>query len=355
MLSINAIEYYKNEYNSLKKLDGYFDFFRNNNLKLEKLDLVSKILSSTAVNQGSDVHFCLPRNGTDEVIRNNYEKKYKSFVKQFEFNEFAKTIREVEIDYHNNSYEYNYYDENIRKFVNELNDILSFHEKLVRSMYSNPEKVNFFDRLEGLILNYEFVVGGIEGFINSLTNSTNEIATQGVEEFTIQLLDVQYNLSDFANILNDLSNAYSTLQGIKKDYDFKKLEIVKIESGSLFAKIIGDPIVVAVLIYTIEKIIDIVYRKYSTEGKVDLNAKELQNISSSLETLDILKKNKINVKKQEKELNQCLNVAIHDLHKIVVKSPKIKINGKKYTIGEAQELLNYTQKYLECGKKIDKK
>ena len=207
MLSINAIEYYKNEYNSFKKLDGYFDFFRNNNLKLEKLDLVSKILSSTAINQGSDVHFCLPRNGTDEVIRNNYEKKYKSFVEQFEFNEFAKTIREVEIDYHNNSNEYNYYDENIRKFVNELNDILSFHEKLVRSMYSNPEKVNFFVRLEGLILHYEFVVGGIEGFINSLTNSTNEIATQGVEEFTIQLLDVQYNLSDFANILNDLSNA----------------------------------------------------------------------------------------------------------------------------------------------------
>jgi len=350
MLAVQVLEYYKKELNSLKKLENTINYMKKNNLFEQKVNIITKVLNSNVAYLGSDVHFCLPRNNGNDKIKELYNSGYKQFIHNFCFNEFAKQIREIELDFEKNTKEYNFCDQSIKGFIDNLNEILLIHENLVRNMYQNNEKVLFFDKQEKLIINYDITINSIINFINSLTNANNDLVVLGKNELSLQLLDVEYELNEFASILDNLNNAYNTALKIDNQYDFKKLQIVKIESGSFFAKILGDPIIVSVLIYLLEKVIDIIYKKYSLEGKIDLSAKELHNITSSIQSLEILKENGIDISENNKEITQCLNIVINNLHKIIVKSPKIKINGKKYSIDEAEKYLEYTKKYLEMGK-----
>ena len=49
----------------------------------------------------------------------------------------------------------------------------------------------------------------------------------------------------------------------------------------------------------------------------------------------------------KKMIGECLVVAINKLHKVVVKSPKIKINGELYSVADVQKFLECSQKLLE--------
>lgn len=195
----------------------------------------------------------------------------------------------------------------------------------------------------------------INCYISSITNDEIVEHEKGETNLNIQLLNINYNVKDFYEILGNIDDAYSTM-GMIISGGISSLKIKKIESGSLLADIIGNEIIIGATIYLLKKIIDIIYNKYSDSGKVDLIGKEIKTIADSAETFKKLEELGIKVTKDSKKLiNECLVAAVNKLHKVVIKAPKIKINGELYSVSDAQKYLEYSQKLLETEIIDDKK
>lgn len=348
MLAFQTVEYYNSTLNLLKKLEGTFSFIEESIPYHQKKYILEKILDARLADDGNDFIYRVGIKKCDngELIK-YYQNCFTNFNNDFRFFEFYKLVSEVELEYNKICYEYNYTDTSVNDFISKLNNLSQLHETLVRGANKNADKVNFFEEAEKVTREYSFIIKSITCYISSITNSEIVEYEKGETNLNIQLLNINYDVKDFYEILSNIDDAYSTI-GMIISESTTSLKIKKIESGSLLADIIGNEIIIGATIYLLKRIIDIIYNKYSDFGKVDLIGKEIKTISESAETFKRLEELGIKVTKDNKKLiGECLVTAVNKLHKVVVKAPKIKINGELYSVADAQKYLEYSQKLLE--------
>lgn len=348
MLSLQTVEYYNKSLILLKKLDNTFSFLKENIPQNQKKYIIECILGARKSEEASDYMYRVSKQTCKKGdFLKHYQDCFSKFNNDFCFFEFYKLVSEVELEYSKICFEYQYTDVSISDFISNLNGLSKLHETLIRGSNKNVDKVNFFEEAEKIVREYYLIIKSITCYISSITNNEiNEYKT-GITSLNIQLLSINFDLREFYEILCNIEEAYSTLSMIITD-NKTPLKINKIESGSLLADIFGNEIVIGISLYLLKRIIDIVYNKYSDSGKVDLIGKEIKTISESAETLQKLDELGIKVNKANKEMiGQCLTAAINKLHKVVVKSPKIKINGELHSVVDAQKYLEYSQKMLE--------
>lgn len=354
MLAYQTLEYYNKTLDLLKKMDGIISFLKENIPQEEKKYILGCILEARRLEDSNDYIYKISRvkceNG--EFIK-HYEDCFAKFITDFCFLEFYKLVSELELEYSKICDEYNYIDESIKDFILSLNNLSKLHETLIRGSNKNIDKVNFFEEAEKIVREYCNIIKSISYHISSMSNSESYENERGISNLNIQLLNINFSVKEFYEILGNIDEAYSTLEGIITE-NKSQLKINKIESGSLLADIFGNEIIIGIAIYLLKKIIDIVYNKFSESGKLDLTAKEFKTIVDSAETMKVLEDLGIKINRENKKMiGECLTTAINKLHKVVVKSPKIKINGKSYSVAEAEKYLEFSQKLLE-GEVADK-
>lgn len=356
MLAFQTVEYYNKTLDLLRKLESTFSFIEESIPYNQKKYILEKILNSRKANDGNDYIYRVEIKKCDEgELLDYYQNCFTNFNNDFKFFEFYKLVTEVELEYNKICHEYNYTDMSVSNFISKLNNLSKLHETLVRGGNKNTDKVNFFEEAEKVTREYSFIMKSINCYISSITNDEIVEHEKGEINLNIQLLNINYNVKDFYEILGNIDDAYSTM-GMIISGGISSLKIKKIESGSLLADIIGNEIIIGATIYLLKKIIDIIYNKYSDSGKVDLIGKEIKTIADSAETFKKLEELGIKVTKDSKKLiNECLVAAVNKLHKVVIKAPKIKINGELYSVSDAQKYLEYSQKLLETEIIDDKK
>lgn len=348
MLAFQTMEYYNKSLNLLKKLENVFSFLEESIPYDQKKYILESILDARKMDDTSDYIYRVSKqkcvNG--EFLK-YYQDRFVDFNNNFHFFEFYKLISELELEYRKLCLEYDYTDASINDFIFKLNNLSQLHETLIRGSNKNIDKVNFFEETEKIIREYSFLIKSIAGYITSITSHEIIEYEKGINNLNIQLLNISFDVKEFYEILGNIDDAYGTI-GMIVTKNNTPLKIKKIESGSLMAEIFGNEIVIAMSIYLLKKIIDIVYNKYSDFGKIDLIGKEIKSIAESAETLKKLDELGIKVNKNNKKMiGECLATAIYKLHKVVVKSPKIKINGELFSVNDAQKYLEYSKKLLE--------
>ena len=348
MLAFQSVEYYEKTLELLKKLDITFSFISENIPYKEKKYILERVLDSRKADDSNDYIYRITKQKCNEgEMLKKYQDCFIKFNNNFEFYEFYKLVSEIELEYKSICNDYDYIDECVNDFISKLNNFSKLHETLIRGANQNVDKINFFEESEKIVREYYFLIKSISCYIYSITNYELAELNENEQILNIQLLNINYNVKEFYEILSNIDDAYSTLGMLVPEMK-QPLKINKIESGSMLADIFGNGIVVATTIYLLKKIIDIVYSKYSDSGKVDLIGKEIKTIAESAETLKKLKELGIEVKDDNKrQIGECLVTAINKLHKVVVKSPKIKINGEIYSVADAQKYLEYSQNLLE--------
>ena len=164
----------------------------------------------------------------------------------------------------------------------------------------------------------------------------------------LQLLDVEYSVGEFGALLTNIDNAYSSISsifGTKALY--KSLKIVKIESGSLLSKILGDENILEVMALMLRRLSDYIHQTFTRSGKIELNATIMKEISNDAEIIDKLEKSGIKVTRAKQNIENALNAATKELYGIASNTPKMKINNEQINIIDTTIYLDYKTKLLE--------
>lgn len=149
------------------------------------------------------------------------------------------------------------------------------------------------------------------------------------------VLSSSMTLSEFIFKLQSIENIYDELcMLINVSKSEHPIQILKIESGSLWAKIFGESKVIGLMTSFIESGAGFVYRNYTAEGKLSAIPRKVEAVESILKLSEQLKNQGINTEKINEHIRKSSVVIAKELNKLISGEPEIIINSTKLSIGE---------------------
>lgn len=122
--------------------------------------------------------------------------------------------------------------------------------------------------------------------------------------------------------------------------------IVKVESGSAWTELLAYPKIVELLVTSIERASEYLYRTFTTEGKIVALPRKVEAVEEILELRKKLAAVGIDTTKIDDELTKSTYVIADELNKLLIGEHKVVLNGKVFSVGSSFE-----KKYLEASKK----
>jgi len=131
------------------------------------------------------------------------------------------------------------------------------------------------------------------------------------------------------------------------------IKIVKVESGSLWLWLNGNPKVVSAVSSVIEKAARYFYRNYTDEGKLSAIRKKVETIESVLHLSDELKKRDITTDKLDDHIKKASITIGNNLEKLLAGEDRVELNGEviALTPNVQQNLIGNKQVRLIEGRK----
>lgn len=349
MLSSYVIEYYSKIREQLLAIENEINFIKENNPVEEKQNILVEFLGSRSVLDGSNIIYSIRKKNVNdsEILIYKYMNKFSYFKKSFDFVKFQRLVTTLELRIKDIYERYNYEDKSITMLTYHLNELSILYRDVIMNSDSPQKIVVFFDKIQEYVVEYELSLSNINGYVNSISLNSELIGTKGTKIMQLQLLDVEYNVGEFGDILKILNNVYSNIQRIIPDVKLSSLKIVKIESGSLLSLILGDENVLDVIAIALKRVVDYVHYTYTRHGKLELNAKIMQDIAMDADIIKKLDELGVDTGDSKKNISDTLSVATKDLYNIVSTVPKLKLNDEELIIAEPDKFIEYKTKYLE--------
>jgi len=213
------------------------------------------------------------------------------------------------------------------------------------------EVLNYIIKTANLYDNFDSSYNQLEKFINRLEFSHDIEKNENYKEFQFHFYNSNFKYKDFLNNLTSIGILYNELRLVFNVNDFE-LQIIKIESGSLLGKILGNDNIIESLAYLLKKCIDLIFNKFTLEGKL-LRKKELMDFieksaefPKKCEELG-LKLNEDHKNLAKENISKAYAVISGEILKMAAQSYKISIDNEVFSIQD-----KLTEKYLEEGKKL---
>lgn len=349
MLSSYAIEYYSKIRDELLGIEEKIEFIKVNNPIEEKQNILVEFLGSSPASNGSNMNYSIrKKNANDsEILIHKYMTKFREFKNLFDFVEFQRLVTTLELRIKEIYIKYNYEDESISTLTNHLNELSLLYRDVIMSGDSKQKIVVFFDKIQEYVAEYELSLSNINGYINSMSSNAELIDAEGIRIMELQLLDTEYSVGEFGEVLKNLDDVYSNIQRLIPNVKLSALKIVKIESGSLLSRILGDENVLEVIAIALRRIADYVHYTFTNQGKLELNAKIMQDISTDADIIKKLEDLGIDTKEAKQNISETLSAATKDLYNIVSTASKLKLDDEELIIAEPAKFIEYKIKYLE--------
>lgn len=195
---------------------------------------------------------------------------------------------------------------------------------------------------------------GLYFYVKNIQHNTLE--SEDRRELSI-ILPSTLNLSEFINKLKAIEDIYNELcHLLNKSVTDSPIEIIKIESGSFWAKLLGNNKVIELMTNLIESGALYVYRNYTEEGKLTSIPKKVESIESVLNLSNSLKEQGVDVDEINELLQKSSITIAKNLNTLISGEPEVTLNNKTLSIGhELQKKLieNNTLRLETHEKKID--
>jgi hypothetical protein len=216
----------------------------------------------------------------------------------------------------------------------KINDFTSAYEKYLEGY--TPQSAS------KMIMESRTLESLLDGFKNGLNFYLENIDTsfednESGRELSI-VLSSALTLSEFIIKLQSIEKIYNELCMLSNvsTEDFP-IEILKIESGSLWAKVFGDSKVISLMTSLIESGVSFVYRNYTVEGKISSIPKKVETIESILELKSKLEKQGVDVKELTEHLSKSSIIVVKELNKLISGQAEVTINDNKMSIGNEMQ------------------
>ncbi|GAB6139825.1 hypothetical protein JCM14076_05540 [Methylosoma difficile] len=165
------------------------------------------------------------------------------------------------------------------------------------------------------------------------------------------VLSSSMSLSEFISKLQAIEEIYKELCILTKvSISEFPIEILKIESGSLLAKVFGNSKVIALLTSLITSGVTYIYSNYSQQGQLVSLPQKVETIESILELRAKLKAEGIAVEEMDENINKASVLLSKELNRLISGQPEIIINNRKLSVGdEIQKQLTQSKTALKIG------
>lgn len=325
----NIIEFGK-EYNEVSK----------NTLKL----FVSAIYSG---NDSNGEHYSIRDNTKNSSIQSNYKSIFKNFKMNFELfdasNDYAVFKKEIE-EYVEKK---NIQNEFLKIFLENVDIFFKQYQNYIKSDNDYRLAVEFGQAAMALSISYGYIKEMCKEITESMYEN-NEVLNEGSKSLSIQLLEINYNIDEFANKLMIISEIYNDIGiVIYKGEPFESIKVKKIESGSLLSRILGDQNIIEAFAELFKKTVNLVFNKFTREGKI-LRHKELrEELVKDVELTEIMKGLGYDISDAKINNTEALTKLTKNLADLATSSSKIKINNEEYGIQESN-----SQKFIEESRRL---
>lgn len=347
MLSYEIYNYYSFINNKLEEIEKVFKslFIWRSTYKNNSVQIILKILTSNISKSYNGTHYVIPEgkilelfNETMETLRKNFDVitvtiKYGEIKKEIET---YKTKNNIPQDY-------------VEDFLGYTDYMLQMYQKWIQNIQSKRHAILLGEEIskyEKTLLTCKDV---FKNFLNLYTANENNINNNKTIE--IQLLDVEFNLEEFNSVLESINDVYYELGNIMYpnigEIQYEKLKIIKIESGSIWSKLFGNENILSAIAKFLNKTIDLVFNKFTFEGKLSRQQGINNAIKDSLNMAETLKEMGFDIDESKENIQKAFLCSTQNLLNIASKSAKIKVNN------EAHELrADLKMKYLEENKQF---
>jgi hypothetical protein len=164
-------------------------------------------------------------------------------------------------------------------------------------------------------------------------------------EFSIYLAE-SMALNEFAKRLMAIHNLYETIANLLLvDLSNAPLTLKKIESGSLWSKVIGDSRVIGLMIHFIRSSASFLYRNYTKEGRIGSIPQKLDSLNAIMDFTERLKGEGVDVTGINEEMRKAAFSIAKDINTLIEDQSEITVNG------ETQSLLKEGRKGLMFSEK----
>lgn len=347
MLSYQVREYY--EYLS-KKLK---DFKPNMELIIEfenqyqetTTNILKKVISTKHTTKDSNgTHYIIKDGGIQEQFKN----MIRGFKSKFEFFNVFNDYAILKSDIQNYIGKVKVNDKSILNFFENVDEFFRLYQKFMQSDNDVELAIEFGQYIKEIASAYNSIVNVYTEIENNICDSKNIGDDEGNEKICIQLLDVQYDLEEFSDKLKLIAKIYDEIGFIiYKEKSFSKIQIEKIESGSLLSLIFGDKNIIESIALLLNKSVNLIFNKFTYEGKMIRHKEFREQLLADIELLEKMKKLGYNVEEAEKNNMESLTLLTKSLLELSSSSPKIKIDNNEYSIKESEQ-----QKFIENSKKL---
>lgn len=165
-------------------------------------------------------------------------------------------------------------------------------------------------------------------------------STTEYEEFLNKLLALDRLYSELCLLANVSRSQYP-------------LQVIKLESGSLWIKLFGESKVITLLTSLVESAARYFYRNFTDEGKITSIPRNVESIESVLALSKKLEAEGIDVTAIKDNVQKAAVTMSAQLNKLLLKEPSVEVNGKKHSVAEAMQdnyLLEGQRLLLDDGK-----
>ncbi len=191
------------------------------------------------------------------------------------------------------------------------------------------------------------------GSVRSSLRNEDALGAARAKEFDEEsrfslLLDSDLDLTAFALKLQSLIRLYEELALLlnvsTKEHSIK---IIKVESGSLWADVLGYPKIIDLMVRLTESTANWMYRKYTEEGKICTIPKKVEAVDSILELSRNLAAAGLDTSELDETVKKSAIVLSQQLNTLLAGEPRVEVNLKPLSVGKELE-----DKLLEDRKRL---
>lgn len=224
----------------------------------------------------------------------------------------------------------------------EALDPLIERVKIFHDMYENLLQSHTRRNLLILIFSaHELVIvaQATELLVTSINKALRFVTSpkEGFKDLSI-LFPAEATLDTLIQKLSALEGLYEELcRLLDVSINEYPLELIKVESGSLWIKLFGESRVISLMSKFVESAASYLYRNFTKEGKIVAIPQTVEVIDSMLKLSDSLEQSGIDSSVLKENIKQSSIILAQRLNQLLAGEPAVNINGRNYSVGDEWE------------------
>lgn len=357
MLSYQILDYYEFINKELEIFKGVLNpIFEWSQTYFEySTDALTKLLKSN-VSSGTDgTHYVIKdgkiKTGYDEIVK-SMKSVFSSYIIFKAFGEFKQKIKyyKVENDIRIDDY--------INDFIEETENLFETYQEFQKDDTNQIKMINFANELMKYRMLFNNTIKMYSDYYLLSTNNDKD-EEKNARTICIQLLEVEYTMDEFVTILKDINDSYLEIGNLifqnSKISEYKKIRILKIESGSLFSKISGEKIIIDVLKKVLTKAITWLHTKIQEGDSVLTHQKFASALKEDAELMKMLEENGCDISASKENMEKAFNLLSKQALHLAKSTSNIKIDNEEFNMKgiQKQKFLNgVKENLLNSGEKM---